>query len=724
MQLFRKHSYYFFALLILLLLSGCFGKVDKLVTNYYVLDYQKSSEDQSLVRPKNTGAVLEVLDTYLPRTYDRNQIVVKENFYRVRYLQTDVWAAKLRDTIPNLVSERLRAYNIFSHISRGEQADKIPSYYLQTNVMNIEKLAGIEPKAYLRMEFVLLDSTAQNIVLSYQNERYTDLVDPSMVSLVQAYNDMIMAETNVFAAKCNMFFSGIPIPVTPPSVTSSYIERYYYEQIANSAAQITYGELLVQTKTATDQPIAYTIEALDSLNTVITYDEWQMNREVALRPGRYRITLGDMDELVIPVEIKARQRCVVNPIWSELKVVIIDASQNRVRSGYNIWVRDTEEGIGYKQYSGTVFSVGDDEVGTTDKLWILAPNSYLVKLGGGSWNDLRNFATVTLAKGDRKTLTIVVDPNSDTNYFVGAGVFADDDLGYGSQLLHKGAVHGNISLASNNNVEKGKPTNSLNLSAQFDNSVDTHEMIKPFHFTLRSLYDLGMNLSTGSDFHFNPDDYSLKGVILLYPWEKKPLLKNFAFYGRSDLNTHFFEETTNFPEEKDLILLDEEGVEIERMLGVSSLKTKKPLFPLKLKEGTGITYRIYFGSNSWLSLRGGYGLQQDYNQDSFRYKTTDNLTGFEYYQKDADRSTRGIESTVILSAANILKFISINSTLDVLFPLNVHDQDYHWENENRINLRIYRNISLDIKLNVTYDKQIKPWVVYDTSSFLRLSLYY
>ncbi|MDY0152822.1 MAG: ABC-type transport auxiliary lipoprotein family protein, partial [Candidatus Cloacimonas sp.] len=159
-------------LFIIFALSGCFGKVDRLITNYYVLDYQNSGEKLELRRPVNNGKMLQVQNTTLSKTYDRNQIVVKENFYRVSFLQTDVWASKLRDAIPNIVAQRLRAYNIFGQISRGEIIDKVPSYFLETTVLNIEKIAGADPKAYLRMEFVLRDSTSQTILFTHRNERY------------------------------------------------------------------------------------------------------------------------------------------------------------------------------------------------------------------------------------------------------------------------------------------------------------------------------------------------------------------------------------------------------------------------------------------------------------------------------------------------------------------------------------------------------------------------
>ncbi|HQP63315.1 MAG TPA: ABC-type transport auxiliary lipoprotein family protein [Candidatus Cloacimonas sp.] len=714
-------------LALVIMLSGCLQKVEKTPVNYYVLEYQPGSEKPELRRANNTGKNLEVLDTVLPRTYDRNQIVVKENFYKVKFLQTDVWATRLRDAIPNLVVQRVKAYNIFGTVSRGEILDKEPHYFLETTVYNIEKIEGAEPRAYLKMEFVLRDSTSERIVLSHKNERSVELIDPSMIYLVQAFNDMIMEETDLFAAKCNLYFSGHKIDEKSLATSASPMARYVYEEMFASETVNDYGELMVITKTQTEEELRYTIEELDSLNSVISTDELVMGVPALLRPGRYRVIIGEMEDLIIPVQILPRQRTVVKPNWGELKIVIMDESKSRVRMGYNLWKKDAE-GEGYKIYSGGMVSMGEDEVGAVDKLWILPPGSYLVKLGGGSWSDLKDFATVALAEGDKKTLTMIVDPAAEGNVLIGAGVFADEDIGLGSKRIHRGAIHGNISLSSNNNVDKKKPTSSVSLAGQFDNSIDTHELIKPFHFTTRSIYDLGLNKTSNQDLIFSPDDYSLKSVLMLYPMEKKKFLRNFAFYGRMNINTHFFDETTYFSENKNIILQNAEGDICSTLLDQPDLKTKIAFYPLRLKEGTGLTYQINFSPRAWTSLRVGYGWLQDYNTSSYVFDKTivDTQTGLSYdrYIEEPNSSSKGIESTIIFSALNLLKYVSINSTLDVLFRMGVPDHTYRLENENRISFKLFRNISLDVKFNTFYDEAEKPWMVYDYTTFLRLSLFY
>jgi len=141
----------------LLFLSGCLHKVDRTVTNYYVLDYLPATENDQLKLAKPFPKNIEVLDATIDRTYSRNQLVVKDSFTRVRYLPFDIWANRLSDAIPNLVAQRLRAYNIFRRVNR-DAAEAAPDYYLQMNILNVEKIEGQRPKAHLRLEFLLQDA--------------------------------------------------------------------------------------------------------------------------------------------------------------------------------------------------------------------------------------------------------------------------------------------------------------------------------------------------------------------------------------------------------------------------------------------------------------------------------------------------------------------------------------------------------------------------------------
>lgn len=708
-----------------LLLSGCFGKVDRLETNYYVLDYKKVTENPSLRIPEPYPKSLEVLDTEVSRTYSRNQIVIRENYSRVRYLSYDRWANRLNDAIPNIIVQRMRAYNIFQQVNRST-GEYIPDYYLETNLLNLEMIEMEIPRAHLRMEFYLRDAASQNILITYKAERFKDLPDDSMVYLIQSFDEILMLETDIFAARCRMFLDGKPAQDKAPQTELNPVERFVYEE-ADATTQLVFdGELQLKLKTSLSPEIRFTVERVDAENNRISISEAEFNEVITAIPGKYRITIGENQEIPIYAEVKPRMRTVVQGEWAELVVKIMDESQTRQRMSYDMWIKNTDEDDFYLYSRDT--SIGDDDLGQPDKVWILAPGTYMLKLGGGAWNDLRDFATINLAKGDSQIMTVVVDPTGVGSVLVGAGVLGGEDYGAGRNIFHKGAIHANISLASNNNVDQDKPTFSVSLAGQLDNNLDARFPMT--RLTTRSIYDLGMNLATETDLRINTDSYSLKNVLLLTPWEKVGVFKNFSFYGRADVNTHFFDENLFFSTPKNLIRISSEGDTLDILTGLDRVKTKIAFYPMRLKEGIGITYRWVFNPKVNLSLRTGYGWQQELNKRSFFLAGSgssqipgDSLS-YEYYQEYPTIWDHGIESTLVFSALNILNFFSVNSTFDVLYPMDSTDSKIRFDSENRFNLRLYRNISLDVKVNVLYDSSKQDWVVYDSSSFLRLSYYY
>ncbi len=534
-----------------------------------------------------------------------------------------------------------------------------------------------------------------------------------------------MEETNTFAALCIMHFAGRPVrqtgidyrdPLTAP-------EQYIYQQIEQQDENKVFGELYLSTKAPISNEMLYRVEGLDDLNTIISEHVGVFNAPLNLLPGKYRVITGYNDDIRMTVNVYPQQRTVVERNWCELKVRMLDQSQNKVRLIYDIWIQN-EDDYGYTKV-GTDFSLSDDQHGIEENLWILPPGNYMVTLGGYSWSDLKDFTTVSLRKGDSHILTIVVDPSSSSgNIMVGAGVLSDD-LGVGSVRFHNGIIHANVNLSADNTIDKDDPAYALSLFGTLDNTID-HDF-RPFHLNMRSIYDIGANFAKDADFRINPDTYSLKNVFLIYPWGKqRELLSNFAFYIRGDLNTHFWDEYTQFQNKKNYVKYDKSGIEIERLRDQEEIRSKISLYPLKLKEGGGLTYRLNFSPKSSLSLRGGYGWQQDLNNLSFSFEKTVDEGGvlYDVYREAPDNYNRGIETTVIFSLVNFLSFFSLNSSVDALFPIEESGVMPRIENENQINLRLYRNVSLEFKLKLEYDESVKPWWVYNYTSYLRMSLFY
>ncbi len=703
-------------------LAGCAWNSERLRPNYYVLEYKEGTENPALRMSQPYAQSLEVLDAEVSRAYAKSQLVVKENFSRVRYLPDHLWASRLNDAIPDLITQRLRSYRIFSQVDRTT-GEFDPDFFLETKILNLEKIEAELPRAYLRMEFFLRDADTQQILLSYKADSYQDLPDASMVYLIQSYNDLLMRETDVFAAKCRLYLSGDqekdPAAGQP---TPGYL-KFLLENIEGGSDAHSQGELLLQLGASTDDVIRYNLLGID--NGVFRNDG-EFNKELILPPGRYQITIGENQNIQLEAEVLPQMRTVVSGQWAELTVKIVDENNNRVRLTYDVWVKESDKYEYYPLGPGT--SIGDDDLGQPDKVWILPSGTYMIKLGGGAWTELRDFTTVNLNKGDSQILTLVVNTSGEGNLLVGAGVLGEEAVIRDRPVIHKGAIHSNISLAGNNDASPENPVNSITVTGQLENSVDA---TFPYTlFTTRSIYDLGLSSLNFSDLRVSSDDYSLKNVLLLTPWQSSRPLRNFSFYARGDVQTHFFKEYSYFQQNRNLILISAEGDTVFVATDQGRMQSKSPFFPMRLKEGTGITYRLTFSPSTTLSLRFGYGWQQEINNGYYVFSEAGpsqipgDTNKYHIHREKPNLDFHGLESTLVFSAINILKFIRINSSIDVLFPISSEDRSARFESENRFNFRIYRNISLDLRLNVQYDRSQKDWVVYDYGTYLRLSLFY
>jgi len=699
------------------ILTGCFGSSQRIPIKYYVMEYYQSSENQHLLRRESVPKILEVVDANVSRTYNRNQIVVREHFSQVTYLPYDLWANRLNDAIPNLITQRLRAYNIFQRVDR-DLGELVPDYYLESNILNFEMIGGEKAQAYINLEFFLRDAKTQQIVLSYRKSQLKDLKDGSIIFLVQSLNEMLMLHTDVFAAQCNDFLLGISQEPTSSDLAQKRNRRQLIQDlIEQTDSDQLYGELLIELITKTDYEKQYFVYS-NAADQSDFRETGEIGVPLKLPPGDYCVFLGDTDDVVIDhVIIEPNRRTVPDPQWSELTIIIMDENRNRVRMTYDIYIRK----LGNQFYSKLTqgISIGEDDINEPDKVWILPEGNYMIRLQGGSWNDLRDFTTVRTSIGEPQFLTIVVNPQGERTVLIGAGVLGDDYHTRWMRRIHTGAIHLNLSVASNNTVDKDQPTRSFSMSGQFDNQIDVN--LYPLHYASRSLYDVGMNLTTGSDFRIDVDDYTLRNTLLFLPMENDPWLKTLGFYIRGDLSTHLFDETVFFTDSRDFILYKVSGDSLIH-INQDHLRTKIALFPLTFREGAGLTYRFVFSPSASIGIRSGLGWKQEYNQRNFHYTGTQDT--YEVYTEKADVITRGVESTLIFSVMNLFKRLTINSTFDVLFPMETSDRKPKLENENRINIRLLRNVSIDLKANIKYDQSNKDYVIYDYSSFVRLSLFY
>jgi ABC-type uncharacterized transport system auxiliary subunit len=722
----NRFAYPYLALILFLIITlaaGCsfMNRKETVNTNYYVLDYLPATENPELVMEKPFPKTLEVMETKLPRTYDRNQIVRKKSYTQISYFPNHLWANRLYDAVPNLLVRRLNAYNIFRRVGRDLMETK-PDYYLETTINNIEYLDIDKPQAFLRLEFVMRDASTQAIIFSNRNERSRILYNKTVEYFVQSVNELIMQETDLFAYKCIEYLQGSKVQdsFTATQTNKKAGPDFKNEILDYQVSETTpKGQLFIPLLMKAENPVPYVAEYIDTLEIDNPIINGIMNEITTLREGKWRAYFGTQN-LTVDVDINANMRKVLTPFWSELVIKVIDESQTRVRMQYDIYSRSSnKDAFGNKvdfHYSPS------EEIGEYDYLWILKPGNYMITLNGASPNSLKDFTTVTLEEGKSYELTMVVNPEGDRTVLVGAGILTSSDV-KGKLKYHKGAVHTNISLSSSNSVDENNPTRSISLSSQFDNKIDYD--VWPFHLTVKSLYDLGFDKTTGTEFRVNVDSYSLKNALGFYPWKENVFLKNLGLYGRGDLSTHYFHEFAFFQDEKNFIQVSDVQDSLFTM-DAKTLMVKDSFYPIRLKEGTGLTYRLNLTPKISINLRSGYGWQQDYENDAYYYDGEITLGGnvYQLYRENASFDTRGIETSVLFAANNLFKIISLTSTLDVLFPMDRGDRSTRFDNENLVNIRLYRNISMDIKANIRYNRVLRDYVLTDYNAFLRLSLYY
>lgn len=723
-MIYRRLLFIIVLALLSLTFGGCFSKVDRMTTNYYILDYKKATENSMLRVKEPFPKLCEVFDTDVNRTYNRNQMVVKENFSKVSYLSNELWANRLSDAIPNLIVQRLKAYNLFRQVERST-GDVSPNYYLETNLLSIEMINTNPSQASLVMEFKLRDAASQRVLVTHKHEAATPLLVKDIAYVVDVYNDMIMDATDIFAAKCRMFLEGKPTLRDYSRISEDPLERYLGTQMDILDAQTSDGELLLVTSFETETEILYSFQEAGVENPVKR--EGTFGNVETVPPGKYKILLGENQDYPVNVQVDAKRRTVVSGEWGELIVLIHDQNQTKVRMGYNLWKKRLDTYDYY--YYGSDTSLGEEDFGQKEKVWILSPGTYMIKLGSGPWNELKDFSTVSIQKGDSKLLTVVVDPAGETNYMLGAGLLGNKEIVLGKSKAHKGTLMLDFNLSASNEISNESPSYDVSFVGRTDNHFE--RQYKALRFNARSLYSLGLKLDNHSDLRVNPDAYSLKNVFLYTPLRKQKFFRNFSFYGRTDVSTHFFDEYLHFTEPRNVIFMCDKGDTLFMATDQEKVRTKIAFFPLRLKEGLGITYRWVLSPKFSASIRGGYGWQQDMNKLSYTQYLSNVASAvpgdtlrYDVFKGTSSTNDSGIESTLVISAISLLRFLSVNSSIDVLFPMGDKDKEPRLESETRFNIKLYRNLSMDVSINLEYDQTRRDWFVYNYNSYLRLSIFY
>ena len=708
----NKLGILFFGTLFIFLLGCSAGEL--ISPNYYILEYYQHSEKEELRQETPLDLSVYVYDTKIPKIYNKNQIVIRHFGPRITYSDYDLWGVKLSKTIPELISKRLNSYNIFKRTQR-EILDTRADFEISTNLNNIELYRSeTVQQARLNIDFILRKSGQADKLVEHSVNVEKVLLSYDVDTFVQTINDILLNETDNFIRKIILYSALDTKAVLPSIITREEVETLIFEISEEEEISSGKGLLLLPAITRTDNEPHYTI--IDKYG----YEQsGQMGTAIPLLEGTYSIKYGSgkanqlMEQDII--KVVPRYKTIIEPDWGCLIVDIMDEKRNFAKVRYEVF--DLENGESF----GSEFPA-EEEVGEQEKVWVLKPGIYKITVNSEPFNTYRDFTTIYVEKGEVQKLTIVMKTDEEDNptNMAGAGILEESFLEASlAKLKFSSAIHCNVNINSNNEVDKDNPETTITFNTQLENYLIYDQ--DPLHYTMKNLIEVGTSKTTDTDFRLAADEFYLKNTLIYY------FLKNVGFYSRFDMNSHFFPEKSYSSDKFYYTKIDKEN-NVADSVFADEVEIKSSLFPLVLKEGIGINYRILNLSRANLSLRVGFGIRQDINNDFYDLASDETWTDsldieHRTYNEIESESKTGTEVSVVGSFQ--LPFnLTYSTNADFLFPFS-KDDDYTMEWENVINLKLFKYISLDYKLKLEnkIPETGDEYIVEKHSLFLRVTYF-
>jgi len=705
----NKHTNFILVIILIFvstIFTGCSYNKDEKELTYYMLDYIPHLDKKELKRTNPFPYSVEITETQIPRTYQRNQIVEKNSINTISYSEGNIWADKLYNTIPQLLLQKSVRYNFFDNVQR-DFFNAIPDYYIDTFVGNIEKVnTNDQVYAHVKMDFYLRNSK-QNIVVVHRANKKILMMDNRMSSIVQTFSEIISEEYDSFLIKTQDYFvNGVESKNQIPILNTDIVHYDdIYEEIDSEDYNENTGELIVPDKSdSPNTPMVLVKSNETSFETII-----KMGEIITLPIGKYTLYLGQGQETEIPypIEIRPKYRTIVTPNWSSLLVNIIDLDKNKVRMNYDIFKDDTNEQV------GSFLSV-DDQAGEENRVIILEPGLYFITIDGESFSSYVNFTTIDLQVGHHYNLTIVVDPDGSISKLLGAGIHPQEsDFSTETFWSNQNAFHLNFNINANNENQQDSFDENVTLSSQLDSKIKYEK--DELSYDSRINWEIGFDKKSGQDMIVSVDEFRFNNSVVYDVWN------NIGFYGRLDTNSHFLIKRTYFSDETDYLIYDDNFTLVDSLVNQTSVKLQNPFFPLTLKEDIGLNWKVGLNKYGNVNFRAGLGWLQTYNKDVI--VTRNEVNGMKAYERIPDTSTRGI-ATSIVGNFNIPQIrMTWSSTADLLIPLQGSEEPT-FELINVFNLKLIRNVSWDVRFDVSYDENYRDYFVYKTSSFIRLSYFF
>jgi len=667
---------------LLALFSGC-GAQKQTLTNHYVLEYYSHLERPELELNEPYPYTVRINSPVIPTIYDRRQIVIRHFGPRITYSDNDLWAVPLSEIIPRLVTTRLNRYRIFT-LAQQDYLSSTPDYEINTDIRYVEAIRyENRMTAKLVLDFYLREAGNENYILRHSVNREESLVDNTLENFVQVVNDLILTETDEFSAKIISFLSGDDTYLQDENRTLSM------EAVSDDSSGIDEGDglLVLPSITKTDYEPDYLVYT--GKNQLVT--SARIGSSVKLPAGNYTIRYGSGAERQKitrhNVKVSPRYKTIVEPDWGCLSVEVRSDTREYMKTSYEIF-----DGSGVS-YGSEI--PANEELGEINRIWVLRPGLYKITINNEKYSSYRNFATVMVEKGEFSKLTIIVDQDLEGNPtdLIGAGILDESQMTVEySNFNVESAFHGNFNFTSDNESDEETPIQTFLLNGQFETNISYDR--EPYHFVTRNRLELESFKNDDKDFRISYDELWSKNAFTYY------FFNNIGLYTRVDAAGHVFRR--NEYSDGNFVLIDRVGDTTEWYTDVRSLPVKDAVYPLIVKEGVGVNYRVFNHPKASMNIRAGIGRRQDRNS-GFYYlepgQTLDrNGLSYQIYREYDNFNQDGTELSVL---GRFLLPLNISYTLDadVLLPFN-KDYAMTLDVENRVNMKIFKYVSLDYKLRL------------------------
>ena len=176
----------FTALMLVILLSGCFGTGGKKVTTkYYLID---PVEFVALNFKSTRPLAIEIIDVHLPQYLERFHIATRIGENRLKFSESNQWGENLRKNLMRTMSRNLSRLLSTQDISTPlKRSSSLPDYRIQIYIEQFEK--DIDHKVKLSARWQISKSGSSEPLGIYNHEMVSPEIEgddyDQMVSLMR-----------------------------------------------------------------------------------------------------------------------------------------------------------------------------------------------------------------------------------------------------------------------------------------------------------------------------------------------------------------------------------------------------------------------------------------------------------------------------------------------------------------------------------------------------------